>query len=480
MNVLLVNPNRTSPRTELHLGLGYIASFLSKCGHAVTVIDTRIFSLEELVKVVSGGDYQLVGFTATTPMFKEASALAKVVKGLSPTTYVAIGGPHVSMATTNVLQNSCFDFAVYGEGEKTAAELVGLIERGDLMTSELTRIPGLIFQDNGIIVLNEPRPFAENLDDLPFPALHLFDLDRYGFHRMLTSRGCPFGCNYCLVNRIWSRQVRHRSVENIIAEIKHILQHHGYKVFAFSDDLFNFSVERTWDFCQALIDEGLNIIWTLAGIRLKNVTPELVTKMTEAGCSGINVGIQSINDGVLKNMERGESSEDIRRGLAILRQSVIPVWGQFMIGNIGDTLEAVRESVEFARVAGFRRVSFYSAIPFHGTKLWDYVAEHGSFLPKADTSCVSFYESPDNIAFVTPEFGYEDRREAIQLAIDTGFFETGGEKLTSSFDDFFYFRVLNGFLFRLFSNRFNQQTMRLLSRFRTRLLRVSAAVRMSR
>ncbi len=410
MNVLLVNPNRTSPRTELHLGLGYIASFLIERGHAVTIIDTRVSSLEELARVVSRGDHQLVGFTATTPMFKEANALAKVVKDLSPTTYIAVGGPHVTMVTSSVLQDTWFDFAVYGEGEETAAELVNLIEHGHPTTSELAKMPGLIFRDNGAIVLNEPRPFVENLDDLPFPALHLFDLDRYSFHRMLTSRGCPFRCNYCLVNRIWSREVRYRSIENSIAEIRHILQHHGYRVFAFSDDVFNFSMQRTWDFCQALIDEGLNIIWTLAGIRLKTVTPELVSKMIEAGCSGINVGIQSINDGVLKNMERGESSEDIRRGLAILRQFVIPVWGQFMIGNIGDTLEAVRESVEFAKVAGLRRASFYSAIPFYGTKLWDHVAEQGAFLPKADTSCVSFYESSDHIAFVTPEFGYEDRR----------------------------------------------------------------------
>lgn len=479
MNVLLVNPNSTSPRTELHLGLGYIASSLIEHGHGVTIVDTRLSSLEDAVDGVSREHYQLVGFTATTPMFKEANALAKTVKDLSPSTYIAIGGPHVSMAPTTVLQDTWFDFAVYGEGEKATVELVDLIERGDLLASELAKIPGLVFRDNGSIVLNEPRQFVENLDTLPFPALHLFDLDRYIFHRMLTSRGCPFRCNYCLVNQIWSRKVRYRSIENIIVEIKQILRRHGYKVFAFSDDLFNFSAPRSWDFCQALIDEKVNIIWTLAGIRLKDVTADLVTKMIEAGCSGINVGIQSINDGVLKNVERGESSEDIRRGLAILRQSVLPVWGQFMIGNIGDTLETVRESIEFAKAAGLRRVSFYPAIPFYGTKLWDYVSERGSFLPKADTSCVSFYESPDHIAFVTPEFGYEDRREAIQLAIEAGFFETGGEKLTSSVDDLFYFRVLNGLLFRLFSNRFNQLSMRMLSRFRTWLLRVSAATRMS-
>jgi hypothetical protein len=91
-------------------------------------------------------------------------------------------------------------------------------------------------------------------------------------------------------------------------------------------------------------------------------------------------------------------------------------------------------------------------------------------------SCVSFYERPDHIAFVTPEFGYEDRREAIRLATDAGYFETGGEKLTSSVDDLIYFRVLNGFIFRLFNNRLNQLTMRMLSRCRTLMRRISRAL----
>lgn len=195
-------------------------------GHEVSIIDTRVSSTNEVLNAITNRKYRLVGITATTLTFEEGAAIAKAVKKIDPIVYIVIGSSHVTMATTEVMKSKLFNFTVYGEGEKTSCELVRLIESNTLVESELKKIHGLIFRIKDRIVTMESRRHIANLDDVPFPAIHLFDLNKYIFHRILTSRGCPFGCNFCLVNQIWGRKVRYRSVENIIVEVKQVLKHH--------------------------------------------------------------------------------------------------------------------------------------------------------------------------------------------------------------------------------------------------------------
>lgn len=148
------------------------------------------------------------------------------------------------------------------------------------------------------------------------------------------------------------------------------------------------------------------------------------------------------------------------------------MWGHFMIGNIGDTLDSLRESIDFAKGAGFRGVRFYPTIPFYGTRLWDYVERHGTFLTGKDKSGISFYKSKNGISFVTPEFNYINRLDATRLASLEGFLQFGGEKHRNNIEDMIYKILLNRFLFRRFDNWTNRRIMKVLSRFKSLIIKV--------
>ncbi len=135
--------------------------------------------------------------------------------------------------------------------------------------------------------------------------------------------------------------------------------------------------------------------------------------MKEAGCIGVSVGIESASNDVLKKIKKKETIEDITQGCQNLARAGIPTEAQFMIGNPGDTLETVKESIEFAKKHHFYRAAFYLALPYPKTELWDYIKEKGTFLQEDYTQFHHFSSEP---VFETPEFSAKDRIKAYELA----------------------------------------------------------------
>jgi len=422
MRLAMAYPNKHSTESQMSLGLGYLASYILSKDDTIDikVLDTAVMNRKE-VDSFFDEQWDVAAVTVTSRTYREAVEIAKIFKTKKPDMPVIFGGPHVSIMMKDVMKESLIDFAIYGEGELTLYELLGLLKNSEnrFNVEVLSKVNGLIFRRDGNVVVNASRVLIENLDTLPFPAFDLFPMRRYaGRLPLITSRGCPFACVFCASSQIWSRKWRPRSPENIVKEVKWLEDKFGPRPFEFHDDGFNMSLKRVNAICDQIIEEKINIPWGARGFRADIVNTDVSRKMRRAGCSHVAIGIESANPEMLKRMKKQLTIEQIDAGIKVLRSAGIDVIGQFMIGNPGETLETVKQSVKFAKESGCIKSMFATAVPFPGTGLWQYVEDNGKFLVEPDVT--QFEEMNPRIIFETPEFSAEERLKAIELVREAG------------------------------------------------------------
>jgi len=263
-----------------------------------------------------------------------------------------------------------------------------------------------------------------DLDKLPLPAYDLFSMDRYPLHRIVSTRGCPYSCAWCNSSSIWSGGWRKRSAESIYDEIVYLNKNYGKKIFVFGDNSFNIDAERVDAFCDLLIDNNTQILWS-ASIRADNITQQLAMKRKAAGCYNVSIGVESANNEILEKIGKKTTIEEISKGIEMFKKAGIEVLGQFVIGSPYDTLETVEETINYARNSECDFVNFYTVLPFKGTPQWDYVKKNGTFYTE---NIHDFHSFEPRIVFETPEFSYEDRLKAIQMAKKEGFYSNKDKK----------------------------------------------------
>jgi radical SAM superfamily enzyme YgiQ (UPF0313 family) len=405
-----------------HIGLAYIAACLEKLGHEIHCLDLGLVG-QKKTKQFLKGKFDVIGLPATSFTLSEVLALAKKIKSNHNDAIIVLGGPHVSIGMEDCLESPYIDFAVYGEGEKTMAELTEVISsESDSDIKQFSSIKGLIYRDRKRVICNPPRPRLDDLDNLPFPAFHYFSMNNYGMYPIFTSRGCPFSCSFCSIKAIWGKHWNYRSAKKIVQEIKYAREKYSLenKPFNIVDDSFNAIPDRVLEFCERIIADGLNIQWFSSGFRADRVPLKLAYKMKESGCIGVSVGIESSNNEVLAKIKKQETIDQITKGCNNLTRAGIPVQAQFMIGNPGDTYKTVKASIEYAKRQKFSDVAFYLALPYPKTELWEYVRNFGTFIKEDFTK---FHHFSDEPVFETPEFPAKDRikayRQARKLALKT-------------------------------------------------------------
>jgi len=392
-----------------------LAACLVEKGHVVGVLDLYFSSAEEQQRFLVQ-KWDLVGITATSFAFNVARHAAKVIKELTPQPPpVVLGGAHVSVARELVLNEAVFDFGIYGEGELPLLALVEQLEKGGPRHKEsLESIPGLIFRSGDRVVVNPTPPRIRDLDSMALPPYELFPMDSYSVHTLSTSRGCPYACVYCASDAILGKKWIAKSPQRIVQEIEHVMAHWGKKPFFIVDDSFNLDTDRVKEFCRLLKSRKLNIRWTMCGgIRADRIDPDMLSLMKETGCHEIGIGVESANPHVLKNIGKGETIEQIRAGIRMIKKAGLPVSASFMIGNPGDSLATIQESIEFIKAERPDSARFFIAIPYPNTKLWQYVEENGTFLR---TDYVNYHDHSEEPSFETADFSYADRIKAFRLA----------------------------------------------------------------
>ena len=414
MKIGLIYPNKNNKDKSVHLGLGYIVSYARQIHSDVNfeLLDTRVSTSKEKDNFYKTR-FDIIGITLSSLTFYEAVDCISAIKKNHPDTKICVGGPYVTMVKEEMLVNPDIDYAVFGEGEKTFAELISFLKGETIISS----IKGLIFRDQTIIS-NEPRENLKDLNTLPIPAYDIFKMDRYPNHRIITSRGCPYECIFCLDSKISNGQWRKRKVDSVIEELLYLFTKFKKKNVVFIDNSFDIEIDRVVELCDKIVAKRIIFLWS-ANVRGENITSVVAKKLKSAGCYTVSTGIESANNNVLKRIGKQVTIEEMTRGIRHLKENSIEVLGMFMIGNIGDTLGTVKESIAYAKNSELDIVKFYSVIPYKGTPLWHEIHRTGG---KVFDKILEFDKIIPPVFFETPEFSYKDRAEAIKLAEEEGFF----------------------------------------------------------
>jgi len=302
------------------------------------------------------------------------------------------------------------DFALVGEPDLTirdlldhlenkfserSPEIVKIFEKHDLAykpslnadgTVNMHGIKGIAWRKDSEIILNFPRPFISDLDDMPIPMHELLPLQKYrmplikgAFTFIVTSRGCPAGCTYCIKHVSYQYSARIRSPKLIMEEMWQ-LKKLGINNIHMYADLFTVNREQVIELCQLMIAEKIDLHWT-SNSRVDYVDEEMLTLMGKAGCRLISWGIESGNEQILKHARKGAYPDKAERALRWAKKAGIMNWGYFIIGLPGETEATIRQTINFAKKLPLDIALFHVAAPYPGTPFFFEVVENKWFRP---------------------------------------------------------------------------------------------------
>jgi len=251
-------------------------------------------------------------------------------------------------------------------------------------SADLSKIRGLGWRRDGKIVLNLPRPFIQDLNDLPIPMHELLPWEKYRmpmingpFTFIVTSRGCPAGCTFCIKHVSYQYGLRIRSPQLLMEELWK-LKKMGVNSIHMYADLFTVHRDQVMELCQRMIDEKINIRWT-CNSRVDYVDEEMLNMMAKAGNWLISWGIESGNEQVLKHARKGTDLEKVQRALTWSKKAGIMNWGYFIIGLPGETEESIQQTIKFAKKLPLDIALFHVAAPYPGTPFFFEVVKEGWF-----------------------------------------------------------------------------------------------------
>lgn len=395
MKVLLINPSADVKRTLGRfrklmepmpcIGLAYIAAVLEKNNIDVQVIDdfAENLGVYGILDRIRSYKPDIVGISCLTPSAYVSYILSGEIRKHDKNIKIIYGNLHAEIFSTSILEQDLADIIVRGEGEYSFLEIVRAIKKGN----SLSKIKGISYKENSQIIVNESRPLISNLDELPYPAWHLFPHEKYGalpfadikkpVVGMLASRGCPYNCKFCSKGYL-KNTYRQRSPKNIADEIEFMIERFNAKQIAFMDLIFPLTKKHGIDFCDELIDRGLDrkIVWTCES-RVDRVDEELLRKMKEANCGRMMYGIESGVQELLDNINKGFTLEQVRTAVKISRRVGLKTVGFFMLGLPGETQELSKRTIDFAKNLGLDFAKFAITTPFPGSPLFDMAIKEG-------------------------------------------------------------------------------------------------------
>lgn len=390
------------------LGILYVASYLEKRNINVQLCD--LSGLEENQWKIPVGDYY--GITGTSPNFIQIKAIIKKLKERK-NAFVIVGGAHATTLPGHILKNTQADVCVIGEGEAVMYQL---------LHSPTNEVPNIAYLDSdGKIVRTDSAPLVKDIDTFPPPDLDLIDFYRYSKSQtfkyllgecreatLITSRGCPFNCNFCAQWQIWGGKVRSHSIERTIQEVKDLIRKYGVELIYILDDTFVVSKKRVYQFCDEI--KKIGIKWHCLN-RVDCCDYDLLMAMKEAGCLQFVFGLESGSNGILKKMNKRTTVEQAYEAIEVCEKVGIKIRGQMIVGFPGETWDTVEETAQFIRKARYvDAFGVHIFQPFPGCSVWctpekyDYVLDKGTdfedyhtigkadFKPKKSPEVVMWFE----------------------------------------------------------------------------------------
>lgn len=402
MNILLIKP----ATIYQPIGLAYLSPYLLSSNFKVEIIDYVVnkYTEDRLIKELEDKKPEIIGITSITPFAFVGLKIAKLAKETLQDSYIVFGGPHATAAPLRVIKEKGIDCVVMGEGERTFSELVKAIKYG----KNLGEIKGLIYKGDNEIKQNEPRELISNIDEIPYPAYHLFPVEKYfeypdmhglitknkRFMPVLSSRGCPYKCIYC--HETLGKVFRPRSPENFLGELEMLYHKYGIREFHIEDDTFNVNIDRAKIIMDEIVGRELNVsIQFPSGLRCDRMDEDLVIKMKKAGTFMIALGIETASPRVMKFIKKNLNLEKVKEAVNLITKHKIQVWGYFMIGFPYETMDEIYETINFAKSLNLTYASFSIVTPLPGTELFNIAIKEGYI-------CEDEYFESTSINYSTP------------------------------------------------------------------------------
>ncbi|MEM4719670.1 MAG: radical SAM protein [Candidatus Pacearchaeota archaeon] len=400
--VILVDASPRSSRFGVYLrhslldplALEYFGAVARKEGFEVKIIQQRNENKKQIIHKILRERPDVVCFTSMTYNFLHSKEIALEIKKRNPKAITVFGGYHVSAITTpeyggKMVTKDIYgiDFIVVGEGEETFAELLECL-KNNLETKE---IKGIAYFKNKHLVINPLRERIRNLDNLPFPLRKrelIFRNKQFtiwppmskqrSFLQIQCSRGCPYNCEYCASPMLLGRMQIWRSAKNIVDEIEELHKKFGTNYFKFADLNFMTNKKKVIKICNEILRRKINVFWCIDA-DVRQIDEGLLKKMKQAGCARITVGIESLSEQVLKDMQRMHTLEDVKKFANLCTQIGIACRGFLMLGHpleekyFSSPKEYLNEYIKAIRSlarAGLDELRISFVTPFPGTMLF--------------------------------------------------------------------------------------------------------------
>jgi anaerobic magnesium-protoporphyrin IX monomethyl ester cyclase len=389
MKIAFINPPLSllrhekfmSPDPWFPLGLGYMAAYLRRGGHAVRILDPDAAGLpvDAMWAELSAFRPDAVGITSTTMSFMVARQLVPEAKRRL-NCLVLMGGPHTgALPRSTLLGTPGLDAVIRGEGEIPMLALAAEFDASGKV--DFNAIPGAAFLEDGVYKETPLPELLPDLDILPYPARDLLDMrpyerckNLYSKEKMATlisSRGCPSQCNFCANPQGMGRRFRPRRPEHVVEEMEHLIEKYGVRHFYIVDDCFSIDGNRAAEICDLMIKRGLRATWQAAGRVNTLLNDSLIEKMKQAGCVEVLLGIETGSERLLNIMRKGTSLAMAKECCAKLHKHGISCYNSFILGAEGETFATMLSTFIFSKRLSAMFSVFNILVPFPGTPVFE-------------------------------------------------------------------------------------------------------------
>ena len=388
--------NGENGKSAENLENGYIAALDNFSVYKNNVHDYSHPAWKDYINALNSYAPDIIGFSAMTPSYPLSLMMAKETKKHLPESVIIMGGPHPTLCCEDVAEEDVVDWVFIGEAEETLVEFISNIDgERDNANYELA---GLAYSLNGGVVKNQEKPFIKALDSLPFPAYDTLighDLsvqnDRFG---LITSRGCPYRCNFCVDHLLWRNTSRFRKAEGVLEELFFLKKKYNLNSFIFQQDSFLNKKRLAEEVCAGIVGNKLNISFSCAA-RIDQIDANIVEILKDAGLIFIMLGIESGSQQMLDYMGKKITINQVRKSVQILKNAGIRIGAFFMVGLPDETERDMLATIQLIEELplDFRSISVFTPLP--GSNLYYRGIESGSISEKIDWRNFD-YQSPEN------------------------------------------------------------------------------------
>jgi anaerobic magnesium-protoporphyrin IX monomethyl ester cyclase len=372
--------------------MAYAAAWMEKEDHKVFVIDSIALnqSRDDFIEDVKRISPELILFETSTPTLNEDICLIRDIKK-AISAQIVLAGAHVTAYPREVMAVSQVDFIIRGEYELTLRELARQINSGQ--TEDVYKdICGLVYRKGGEICINRDRELIAPLDQLPYPAFHLFpknqknDLACYwdGFCQyrpavqLHSSRGCPFKCNFCLWNQVIYGNGKYRTftAQRVVDEMELVIARYGAREIYFDDDSLTIDKGHVIGICGEIKKRGLKIKWSCMADAIC-LDREMIREMAESGCIGIKFGVENGEEEILRRIGKPLNFDKLKDLVKSCVKRKIKTHATFTFGLSGENRRSMEKTLEFAKSLDVDTVQFSVTTPFPGTRFYQELKERG-------------------------------------------------------------------------------------------------------